>query len=83
MADWTTAAGVEPATARDLTARMTRAAAGMVLEQEELSLEAILEELATPGGVTTLGLDVLQDRAALKAWRESCEAVLSRFRTKA
>lgn len=82
VTDWATAAGVEPATARDLTARMTRAAAGMVLEQEELSLEAMLEELATPGGVTALGLDVLQDRAALTAWRESCEAVLARFLTR-
>lgn len=80
VAGWTAAAGVEPAAARELTARMTRAAAGMVLEQEELSFEAIMEELATPGGVTALGLETLAGHAALGAWREACEAVLARFR---
>ncbi len=82
IAGWTAEAGAEPAAARELAARMTRAAAGMVLEQEELSLEEILAELATPGGVTALGLETLGERAALEAWREACAAVLTRFRAR-
>ena len=80
VADWTTAAGVDAATARDLTAHLTRAAADMVRHQPDLTFAEIIAELATPGGITALGLGILGDRAALEAWQAACEAVLARFR---
>lgn len=80
LTGWAAEAGVEPATARALTAGMMRAAAGMVAAQPDLSFEDMLEELATPGGVTALGLERLGERDALAAWREACEAVLARVR---
>jgi pyrroline-5-carboxylate reductase len=80
VARWTAEAGVDAATARDLTAYMTRAAADMVRHQRDLSFAEIVGELATPGGITALGLGVLEDRAALEAWQDACEAVFTRLR---
>jgi pyrroline-5-carboxylate reductase len=40
----------------------------------------MLEELATPGGVTELGLEKLHGEKAFEAWREACAAVLARTR---
>jgi len=82
VARWTTEAGVDPAAARDLTAHMTCAAADMVREQKHLSFPEILAELATPGGITALGLEILEDGAALDAWQDACEAVFARLRAR-
>lgn len=80
VAEWTAGAGVDAATARDLTAHMTRAAADMVRHQRELGFAEIVAELATPGGITALGLGRLNERGALEAWRDACEAVFARLR---
>lgn len=83
VARWTAEAGVDPATARDLTAHMACAAADMVREQKDLTFSEIISELATPGGITALGLEILEDGAALAAWPDACEAVLDRLRARA
>lgn len=82
VAGWTAEAGVDSATARDLTAYLTCAAADMVREQKDLGFPEILAELATPGGITALGLEILEDGAALEAWQDACEAVHARLRAR-
>jgi pyrroline-5-carboxylate reductase len=39
----------------------------------------MLTELVTPGGITELGLNVLDAAGQPQAWQQACEAVLKRL----
>lgn len=79
-ADWTAAAGVPEAAARALVAEMVRGAAGMVLARPDLDLAQMIATLATPGGITARGLEVLEDREAWAAWQAALATALARIR---
>lgn len=76
----TAAAGVPASEARAIVAGMVGGAAAMVRHRPEVSVEHMLAELATPGGVTRLGLDVLARHEALDAWDAAWRAVHDRLR---
>lgn len=76
--NWLTMQGLEPATARQLTAR-TFTAAGRITAEAPESIEDLMHSLVTPGGITELGLKTLSDHGAPEAWRQACEAVLARL----
>jgi pyrroline-5-carboxylate reductase len=78
---WTIRAGVPPQIAHDLVLETTRGAAEMGLAHPEQELSALLDSLATPGGITRQGIKILQDRQSLEAWIEALEAVLDRLRS--
>jgi pyrroline-5-carboxylate reductase len=77
---WTIDAGVPPEIARQLILETTRGAAEMGLARPEQELSALLDSLATPGGITRDGLKILKDRQSLEAWTESMDVVLDRLR---
>lgn len=77
-AAWLEHHGVEPETARHLMAR-TFVAAGRMAEEAEGDMETILSQLVTPGGITELGLKILERREVPAAWAEASDAVLSRL----
>ncbi|MDJ0949845.1 MAG: pyrroline-5-carboxylate reductase dimerization domain-containing protein [Alphaproteobacteria bacterium] len=81
QAAWAAAAGLPDEQARALAALITRGAAGMILDRMDTPIADMIEGLATRGGITRQGLDLLQDRAALEAWAEACQAVLDRIRS--
>jgi pyrroline-5-carboxylate reductase len=70
-------------TARDLVAQTARGATGMIHGRPDESLAAMLETLCTPGGITSRGLEVLEENEAISAWREACRAALERTRENA
>jgi pyrroline-5-carboxylate reductase len=76
---WTAQAGVPPQTARSLVLETIGGAAGMALAQPNQDLAAMLDALATPGGITEHGLNVLHQRGGLAAWTEALEAVLAQM----
>jgi pyrroline-5-carboxylate reductase len=76
MADWVSAKGVDPATARMLTAQMTRAAATTVRERKDDSVRDLVDELATPRSFTLKGLEVLREADAFTPWKRAAEALL-------
>ena len=76
---WTIHAGVPPQTARSLVLETVRGAADMALAQPNQSLAAILDTLATPGGITGHGLHVLHQHQGLTAWTQALQAVLDRL----
>jgi pyrroline-5-carboxylate reductase len=78
---WTIQAGVPPQTARSLVLETVRGAADMALAHPDQDLAAILDTLATPGGITEHGLHVLHQRQGLAAWTEALEAVFNRLRS--
>jgi pyrroline-5-carboxylate reductase len=78
---WTVQAGVPSQIARDLVLETTRGVAEMSLAHPEQDLAVLLDSLATPGGITRLGLQVLRNRHSLDAWIEALAAVLDRLRT--
>lgn len=78
---WTTQAGVPPQIARRLVLETIRGAVDMALARPDQDLADILDTLATPGGTTELGLNVLHRRGGLAAWVEALESVLSRLRS--
>lgn len=77
---WTAESGVPPEIARPLILETTRGAAEMGLAHPEQELSALLDSLATPGGITRTGLKTLEDRQSLEAWTEAMEVVLERLR---
>jgi pyrroline-5-carboxylate reductase len=77
---WTTAAGVPAQTARALVLETTRGAAEMGLAYPDRALSALLDSLATPGGITRYGLKILEERRSLAAWTEALDGVLDRLR---
>ena len=76
---WTTRAGVPPQTARSLVLETVRGAAGMALSHPDQKLASLLRALATPGGITEHGLDVLHRQQGLAAWTQALDAVLERM----
>jgi pyrroline-5-carboxylate reductase len=78
---WTTQAGVPPQMARGLVLETVQGAAAMALAQPDQDLAAMLDTLATPGGITGRGLNLLHQRGGLAAWTEALEAVLSHLRS--
>jgi len=73
---WTAEAGVPPGLARELVLETARGAAEMGLAHPQEPLADLLDSLATPGGITRQGLEVLEEREGLDAWVEALEAVL-------
>lgn len=80
LADWSAEAGLPPDQARDLVAQTLRAAAAMVQAQPERPIAELLQELATPGGITEHGFATLRERGSLDDWRAACDAVLARLK---
>ena len=78
--EWAAASGMPEDSARDIVAETVRGAAGMALDQKDLSLRDIWTTLATPGGISEQGLKILHRRKSLDAWREALEAVAKRMR---
>ena len=78
-ADWMTAQGADAKTARRL-ASLTFVAAGRLTAESSESLEGLIAELVTPGGITELGLDVLARRQQPEAWQAACDAVHQRLK---
>ena len=75
MADWVSAHGVDPETARLLTAQMTRASATSVLQRPHDSVRELVDELATERSNTLKGLEVLRAADAFTPWKMAVDAV--------
>ena len=79
-AAWAERAGLPEETARQLVAQTVRGAAGMILAEPERPIDHMIKTLATPGGITELGLSGLREAAAFEPWHEACDAVLARLK---
>jgi len=77
-AEWSASRGLEPGTARRLTA-LTFVAAGRLIAEKPEPMDRMLVELVTPGGITERGLEVLAAHGVPAAWQEACAAVLERL----
>jgi pyrroline-5-carboxylate reductase len=82
-ARWMSERSLSPDTARLLAAATFEAAARMAANQKEQPLADLVARLATPGGITELGLGMLDAAGAPDAWHEACDAVLARLRAQA
>lgn len=78
-AEWSAAQGLPPDVARRLVA-LTAVAAGRNIDGSGQSMPDLLRDLVTPGGITELGLQVLDRQGVPDAWEEACAAVLTRLR---
>ena len=80
-ADWARDAGLPEDVARPLVAQCVRGAAGMVLAEPDRPIDDMIGTLATPGGITELGLHHLHEAGALAPWSSACAAVLARLKS--
>ncbi len=76
MVEWNEAAGLEPQTARQLVSELTKSTAVMAAERSHVPLDAIVEELATPGSFTLKGLETLQAGNAFQSWTDMSNALI-------
>lgn len=72
-------AGVDQQSARKVTADMMRAAGAMIADRPDRDPNDTLKHLATPGGITEVGLMTLKDSNALDPWSEAMNAAIKRL----
>lgn len=77
---WTVREGVPLSTARALVLETARGATEMGMANPDRGLSALLDSLATPGGVTREGLKILAEKGSLAAWVAALDAVHRRLR---
>jgi pyrroline-5-carboxylate reductase len=75
----TAAGGVPPTLARCLALETVRGAARLALAEPEQPLTAILDALATPGGITRQGLSILYHEQRLAARTKAPVGVYARL----
>ena len=76
---WLEASGIPNAAGRSLVLQAIRGATGMMLAHPDDSPADMIRELATPGGISECGLELLEQRGALSAWRDACQVSLARL----
>lgn len=76
---WCVREGVPPAVAHPLVLETMRSTADMSLAKPQ-SIRELLDLLATPGGITRHGLDLLDRNAGLEAWTLALDGVLARLK---
>lgn len=81
-ASWSSDAGLDPQTARQLIAQ-TFVAAGRMMAEKEAPMENVLASLITPGGITEAGLNHLETKEISQAWTGACDVVLEKLQGKA
>lgn len=71
--------GVDLIKARKVSADMMRAAGGFMADDPERDPKDILIDLATPGGITEVGLRTLKDVQAFEPWDDALKAAVKRL----
>ncbi len=73
------AQGVSEETARKATADMMRAAGAMIAANPRRDPNDVMRDLATPGGITEAGLQILSDADAMEPWSNAMLAAFDRL----
>lgn len=76
---WTAQTGVPQPAARNIVLETVRGAVNMALDEPKKELNVILDTLATPGGITKQGLNVLHQQQGLLAWTEALKTIYKRL----
>ena len=71
--------GVDHAQARKVSADMMRAAGAFMAHDPDRDPKDVLIDLATPGGITEVGLKTLQDADAFAPWDEALKVAIQRL----
>lgn len=81
-AEWSETRGLAPAEARALSAAVFEAAAAMIREPAhvERTIEAMIADLATQGGISEVGLAILREGGIDALWRAACDGAEARMR---
>lgn len=77
--DTLVAHGVDQGKARKVSADMMRAAGAYISSDTERDPKEILVDLATPGGITEVGLSALKGAAAFDPWDKALKAAVERL----
>ncbi|MFX0063842.1 MAG: pyrroline-5-carboxylate reductase dimerization domain-containing protein [Candidatus Hermodarchaeota archaeon] len=77
--NWTVQKGVPYQIAHKLVLKTISGAVEMSLAQSDQEITTILETLTTKGGITKYGLNVLNQKNGLTAWKEALDAVLEKL----
>jgi pyrroline-5-carboxylate reductase len=70
--------GIDEHTARDLIAQTLIGSAKMILDKQDISLSDLVTQVATKGGTTRAGLDVLEENDFTDIVKKACEACTDR-----
>ncbi|MDG1437468.1 MAG: NAD(P)-binding domain-containing protein [Emcibacteraceae bacterium] len=68
--------------ARDIVEQISAGAAGMAAKDVDKTLEEIVSGVATKGGITELGLDIIDSQNSFKSWHDAMDAVRTRLSAK-
>ncbi|MDZ5602006.1 NAD(P)-binding domain-containing protein [Pseudomonas sp. RP23018S] len=79
LQQWLVEQGLDPAQARTLALSNVQDCIVSAQHRPDASLKSMGEAIATPGTYTAAGLEVLESKGAVSAWKEACEHVLNRL----
>ncbi len=77
---WATQAGINSEMARQLVIQTMEGACGMASEQNNMELKEIWKTLATPGGISELGANVLTDNNSITGFSDALNTVTDRLK---
>ncbi|MFX0050022.1 MAG: NAD(P)-binding domain-containing protein [Candidatus Hodarchaeota archaeon] len=72
---WTAKTGISKSLARNIVLETVRGVVNIALTKQDEEFASILSTLTTSGGITELGLNVLEQQQGLSAWIEALETV--------
>lgn len=75
LTEWTAEQGLSKELARALVVETMQGASGMAEAQKDLSLQQIWESLATPGGISQHGIDIIRSKDGLVLWSQALDSV--------
>lgn len=82
MSRWGEKNGLPCEIARSIVEQMTSGAAEMAAKDNQSTLEDIVSNVATKGGITQLGLNIIENQDGFKSWHDAMDAVRDRLSNK-
>lgn len=79
-ATWTTGQGIDKDISRKLVIETIEGACAVAREQDDMSLSDIWQTLATPGGISEQGADIISKKEGLSSWSNALTAVNNRLK---
>lgn len=79
-ASWTTGQGIDNGLSRNLVIETIEGACAVARDQSDMSLDEIWKTLATPGGISELGAEIINQSGGLASWSRALEAVNKRMK---
>lgn len=79
LSKWGEKNGLSCDMSRKIVEQILMGVSGMSANESDITLDDIIQNVATKGGITELGLNIIEDQDAFHAWHDAMDAVHKRL----